>query len=365
MRAFFRRRLGDENDKLVFILVFIVGIATIFSLRRLGDLTSTGYGISFFDIGAALAAVGFIVVYITFILCTKNRSSISVDRASDNVYYLGLLFTLSSLTYSLIKLSLNFSDEQVLEAGYVLSLLPDFGIALFSTIAGIAGRILLQQMQNDPKDVESRARDELGDASRDLKYRIGQILLDLEGLSGEIKRILAKLNNTVAKNVEELNDGLKTQIETIKNQFKELEDIPSSLEKRFTSLSASIEEMIGKIDESTMKQNQLTEKLIDSISSLNQIFSDKNLKHTFSMISEMGERIKKTAADLGNREDRLKDSVSELEIKIEDIKSNTQSVKNYGNKIEASVKSVDEANTEYLEELSKAAETLRKETDYS
>ena len=36
----------------------------------------------------------------------------------------------------------------------VLSLLPDFGLALFSTIGGIVGRIVLQQMQNDPMEVD-------------------------------------------------------------------------------------------------------------------------------------------------------------------------------------------------------------------
>ena len=58
----------------------------------------------------------------------------------------------------------------------VLSLLPDFGLALFSTIAGIFFRIFLQQLRNDPLDVETEAREELGIAIRQLRVTIGEVV---------------------------------------------------------------------------------------------------------------------------------------------------------------------------------------------
>ena len=105
MKAPFRRRLGDENDKLAFGLAFFGGIVAIISIRLLSDIFFGNKGIGLLDVLAILVAVAVIAAYVTFILASKNRSGVSVDRASDNVYYLGLLFTLSSLAYSLIKLS--------------------------------------------------------------------------------------------------------------------------------------------------------------------------------------------------------------------------------------------------------------------
>ena len=105
MKAPFRRPLGDENDKFAFFLCCLGGIGLIYAIRIIGDITSENRGIGFLDWVAIIIAIGVIAGYTLFIGITKKRSGISVDRASDNVYYLGLLFTLASLAYSLIKLS--------------------------------------------------------------------------------------------------------------------------------------------------------------------------------------------------------------------------------------------------------------------
>ena len=65
-----------------------------------------------------------------------------MERAGDNLYYLGFLFTLVSLIYALIHLfMLEDRDTPLDERTYVL--IGNFGIALLSTIAGILGRLIL------------------------------------------------------------------------------------------------------------------------------------------------------------------------------------------------------------------------------
>ena len=85
----------------------------------------------------------------------------------------------------------------------VLSLLPDFGLALYSTIGGIFGRIVLQQMRNDPMDVETEAREELGLAIRQLRETIGQVVTNLNGLSTQTSVTLTELNQTVSRTLEQ------------------------------------------------------------------------------------------------------------------------------------------------------------------
>ena len=65
-------------------------------------------------------------------------------------------------------------------------MLPDFGIGLFSTIFGMGFRTALQQMRNDPADIETAARDELGVAIHELRGKVGQIVADLNGLSAQM-----------------------------------------------------------------------------------------------------------------------------------------------------------------------------------
>ena len=65
-----------------------------------------------------------------------------MERAGDNLYYLGFLFTLVSLIHALIHLfMLESRDTPLDERTYIL--IGNFGVALLSTIAGILGRLIL------------------------------------------------------------------------------------------------------------------------------------------------------------------------------------------------------------------------------
>ena len=63
------------------------------------------------------------------------------DQSGDNLYYMGFLFTLTSLAVSLYQFS---------TAGSAAQIVQNFGIAIASTIAGIALRILFNQMRRRP-----------------------------------------------------------------------------------------------------------------------------------------------------------------------------------------------------------------------
>ena len=91
------------------------------------------------------------------------------DQSGDNLYYMGFLFTLTSLAVSLYQFSEIGSAEQIVQ---------NFGIAIASTIAGIALRIFFNQMRRDPLEVEHTARLELADASRRVKRELESTILE-------------------------------------------------------------------------------------------------------------------------------------------------------------------------------------------
>ncbi len=404
MKAPFKRRtFGDENDKIVFALAFFGGIATIIFLRLLGDFVFGTKGIGFMDILAILTAMIIIGLYVTYIQMSKNRSSVSVDRASDNVYYLGLLFTLASLAYSLIKLSIFSanSEQNIASARDVLTLLPDFGLALFSTIAGIFGRIYLQQMRNDPLDVETEAREELGIAVRSLRDTIGQVVSNLNGLSAQTNVTLTELNQTVSKTLEstasentavvrsvandvsELSSKLKLQVTDVtnfttqsterfneillnmKNQFDGFEKIPLTLSEKFGILSEELSNSIQQIKEVSVNQNQLTTELLSSITSLKMAFSDDGFSKLSNMIPEFENRFNELKNKLEQNDKKIETSINKIQENTEGLKSSSQKIDDYGKKIEKSVQSVDDANSQYVDELSKATEILRSKTNKS
>ena len=99
----------------------------------------------------------FVCVACLFAYYFLNRHSRN-ERHPDNLYYMGLLFTLSSLVYSLITLFVlsptGEMDERIhnLMDERIHNLIGSFGIALISTFVGIWLRILMLQREQNVDD---------------------------------------------------------------------------------------------------------------------------------------------------------------------------------------------------------------------
>ena len=102
------------------------------------------------SVGGAVMATGVAVIAIWALGYYYHRHGQTTDRqlAGDNLYYLGLLFTLASLIIALSQLFLFNVEGPVERRAY--DLIGNFGIALVSTVAGIFGRILLQSSGENP-----------------------------------------------------------------------------------------------------------------------------------------------------------------------------------------------------------------------
>lgn len=397
MKAPFRRRLDDSHDKKAFFIAFLGGLIGIFFLRIVGG---TAGGVTAWDWAAILFAITVLLLYGVYIYSTKNRSGISVDRASDNIYYLGLLFTLASLAYSLILLSKGIDTKKTSgNAVLVLSLLPDFGLALFSTIGGIFGRIVLQQLRNDPMDVETEAREELGVAIRQLRETIGQVVTNLNGLSDQTSLTLSELNQTVSQTLEQsanqntmviravaeevgaLSTQLQEQVANVTNftaastnqfneilsglrtQFERFGEIPDSLGTKFGELSSKLGNATELIESSTEHQTRLSSEMLASVAALKTAFSEAGLSRISGIVEDAEIRFSEINEKLTDNQTRLSDTLDGINTQVDVLNTTSSSLTTYEKRIEASAKSVDEANTEYIEGLSKAAETLRTKTD--
>lgn len=91
---------------------------------------------------AIVAALVVLVLAIYYMLNDEDAP----EEEGDNVYYLGLLLTLVSLMFTLVELfGADIGAER--NAENIRALLENFGIALTSTVAGIAGRVAVQNWQ--------------------------------------------------------------------------------------------------------------------------------------------------------------------------------------------------------------------------
>ena len=157
------RSLLEGNDSanrsaLVFIGFVLIGCLYII-LAKLGGMGQIF--VTFVPVGAMLAYA----LLITLARGLRLRD----DQSGDNLYYMGFLFTLTSLGVSLYQFSATNAAEEIVQ---------NFGIAIASTIAGIGLRVIFNQMRRDPIEVERTMRLELAEAARRVRRELDSSVVE-------------------------------------------------------------------------------------------------------------------------------------------------------------------------------------------
>jgi methyl-accepting chemotaxis protein len=251
------------------------------------------------------------------------------DQSGDNLYYMGFLFTLTSLAVSLYQFSAAGSAEQIVQ---------NFGIAIASTIAGIALRIFFNQMRRDPVEVEATARLELAEASRRVKRELESTILEFgyfrrmtqqsisDGLD-EVKESLgaaheqfagelAKLATTANKPFEEALqrsgetfDRLNERTVEVLEVSRQLVQEGEQLAKNTTSIVKAIDDVFARLAAHQTSDRVIQTRLAPMIESLTEAVNslkdstetqarnvEVNLRHTQSVVVAVNQLLKEMHA---------------------------------------------------------------------
>ncbi|MBD9361770.1 hypothetical protein [Methylomonas fluvii] len=248
-------------DKYLFGLVFGIGTAGIVGLKyfQIPQIYVTAFPVALMCVYAA-------------ILFKVRERRLSEDQSGDNLYYLGFLYTLVSLSYALYNFT--SSTEQSPATTSIDPIINSFGIALATTIVGLMFRIIFNQMRHDIVDVEAEARIELANAATRLRTELDQITLDMnhfgratkqsiaEGLQavsqeasdamsqsatkfGEVAEMLgSRMNKTLdgfVQNTEQLNITSSGMVVAIESLLKRVENIEAPTDLITTKIAPAME----------------------------------------------------------------------------------------------------------------------------
>src|SRR4030088_328610 len=140
-------------------MVFVAAGCAYIMLAKLAGMGP--FYVTFVPVGTMLAYAA--VIYLARGLRLRD------DQAGDNLYYMGFLFTLTSLGVSLYQFSATRAAEEIVQ---------NFGIAIGSTIAGIGLRVIFNQMRRDPVEVEHTMRLELAEAARRVRRELDSSVVE-------------------------------------------------------------------------------------------------------------------------------------------------------------------------------------------
>lgn len=241
------------------------------------------------DFGAlAVTAVPVLIMVGYGLLLGARLFRLRDDQSGDNLYYMGFLFTLTSLAVSLYQFSAAGSAEQIVQ---------NFGIAIASTIAGITLRILFNQMRRDPVEVEATARLELAEASRRVKRELESAILEFgyfrrmtqqsigdaldevresigkahEQLAGELKKLAATASmpfQEASQRSGETLDGLNERTVQVLDVSKQLVHEGEQLAKNTTSIVRAVDALFARLASQQTPEQIVETKLAPMIQSL-------------------------------------------------------------------------------------------------
>jgi hypothetical protein len=225
---------------LVFFAVMIAG-ASYIVVSKLSDTPA---------IFVTLVPVCIMVAYAA-LLGIARLFRLRDDQSDDNLYYLGFLFTLTSLGVSLYQ----FRTDQ----GTADQIVQNFGIAVASTIAGIALRIFFNQMRRDPIEVEQTARLELADAARKVKRELESTTLEFsyfrravqQSLAEAIEEINTQLKDANGRVVNQLDEFAATSSKPLEEAARKSGDTILKLDDRMAEARAWITNQVGQLSLST------------------------------------------------------------------------------------------------------------------
>lgn len=176
--------LGRCTDQGCFLLSFLTGAVSIVSLKYLG---ATQLIVTSVPVVIMLAYLALMLIF--------RRMRVDDDQAGDNLYYLGFLFTLTSLGCALFQYHGASSKESIIQ---------NFGIALTTTIVGLICRVLFGQMRHDPVETEREVRMELTAVAGRLRDQIIETNRILDTTSTAVRQQSAEHLTEYMVRIEEL-----------------------------------------------------------------------------------------------------------------------------------------------------------------
>ena len=241
---------------------------------------------------AAMVAAGVVFALAIYYLLNDEDAP---EEEGDNVYYLGLLFTLISLMFTLVEL-FGADTDAVRNAEKIRTLLENFGIALTSTIVGIAGRVAVQNWQltgsaGRPEFAEDTVVGSLpaaGASSQDLerfnRHLLGRIARDLtQGANA-----LARFHRIVRSHASDSEDYLRDHSETLKRENAAFRDTLQRDAETFTQeLKTHAEITLAAVGGSLGTAAKRAETLLERIQSAQDGFLAETREVTRSFHEEI------------------------------------------------------------------------------
>ena len=142
------------------------------------------------------------IIYGIGIEAFVDNADVPGDAKGDSIYYLGLLFTFAALVAALITFDWGTPTG---DASGTTGSIRNFGIALLTTIVGLAGRVWFTMSHESPGDIVETARSQLEEAVSQMKDSLDRARDDLDIMAGKFRASsigMGEMSETIAESTK-------------------------------------------------------------------------------------------------------------------------------------------------------------------
>ena len=270
---------NESPDVVIFLSLFAIGFMVQIGGRLL------------FSVPAIIVSLILIFLLIGYAWVVKAMAyaKLSHEKASDNFYYLGFLFTVVTLSIALYK----FGTTEASDGDLLKNVISDLGVGLSTTIVGLFLRMLFVLMRHTPEEIEDRVIQHLQERAHDIEkkmlttmnvldkldVRTNQILIETGLVIERSVSIFPELVDKVHGSVLEEIDGLtKSYAESLRSQIDHTKLLVSSS----SELSKASNAVVENLNSISFPSDLLIEKVEQSASVLSK--SAESIENTFQEI---------------------------------------------------------------------------------
>mgnify|MGYP001168244008 CR=1 FL=1 len=256
-----RNPIATPRHAILFFLFSVAG-AVLLGLAKVANLPNG------FEAGILVClSVSLMLTYCLFVTLVP-ATLLRIDVAADNMYYLGFLYTLSSLAIALMV------DETD-------SILANFGVAISSTLIGMAARVSLSQLRVDPHDVEAASRLELSEATSRIRAELDETVQQLTTFRTMNFQAMAEGYEEVRNNVDNAAVDIFSAIQKLVQKSEEplrmlAEKATTANEQAIESIEA-LTESSRDITKAHVKMVPQVDKATKALQDLSEYYTDKGI----------------------------------------------------------------------------------------
>ena len=226
-----------ERDWACFLICIGLGIPLLLFLRLPEEMPD-------WSVWVATAFLSLIIGAYAFVIWLWRSPTLGRnERAADNLYFLGFIFTVCALGISLYR----YYDTP--DSVPVERIMGDLGIGIITTVVGLVFRVLVLH-RDDPADTEERVREQIVDFAQSTMSRLYQtsevvsqghtanlqVVSELTGAMQQSSARVREQSSQMILNLEEAAKSIAGFSETVDQLAAPVEQMPNELAKAVSEM---------------------------------------------------------------------------------------------------------------------------------